>query len=178
MICCRSNSLLAIALLTAAVVVLQLRGRNYVQAAETPQTIVVDLERSRLVSLPKQSHRVIVADPALLQVTVSADEVILKGLDRGETTMVVLDQRGAVVMKSTVRVEYPFDPDVFVQHGLERRTYHCAPLCKLLDVTSDGGSANAKTSNGAASRPTDSKSVKAAEKDFSCGYRCPRRNDH
>lgn len=162
----RPDLLSAIALLAAAVAAPQLPALDSARAAETPPTIVVDLNRSKLVSLQRQPHKVIVGDPALLQVTVSPDGVTLTGLDLGETTMAVIDDGGAVVMKSTVRVESAAAPDIFVQRGLESRVYHCAPLCNLVSAASDGGgggsSANARTSDSAAAQSTDANQTKPA----------------
>lgn len=160
LILCRPNQILTIIVLATAVGGLQFLVLGCALAVEAPPTVIVDLNRSNLVSLPKQPHKVIVRDPALLQVTVSPDGVILTGLDRGETSMVVLDDSGTVVMESTVRVESPSDPDIFIQHGLERRAYHCAPLCKLVSVASDGSGTNARTSDSAAGQSTDSNQTK------------------
>jgi hypothetical protein len=162
----RTNQILTIIMLATAVVGLRFLVVGCASAVEAPLTIVVDLSRGRLVCLSKRARKVIVSDPAVLQVTISTDGMILTGLDLGETTMVVLDERGTVVMESTVRVESASEPDIFVQRGLERRAYHCAPLCKLVSVTSDGGGggtgANAKTNNSAAARSTDSNQTQPA----------------
>jgi hypothetical protein len=151
------NSFSAIALLTAAIVAPDVQSRGAVLAAEASLAIVVvDLNRSRLLELPKAPHRVIVGNPALLGASVSPDGVILTGLDRGETTLDILDDSGAVVMKTAVRVEAHTETDITVQHGLERRTYHCAPHCSLLDIANDqGGAANAGTSTAAAAPSAD-----------------------
>jgi hypothetical protein len=134
------NSFSAIALLTAAIVAPDVQSHGAVFAAEVSLAIVVvDLNRSRLLELPKAPHRVVVSNPALLGVSVSPDGVILTGLDRGETTLDILDDSGAVVMKTTVRVEAHTETDITVQHGLERRTYHCAPHCSLLGIANDQG---------------------------------------
>jgi hypothetical protein len=158
----RPYQILTIIILATAVVGPRFLIVGCALAVEAPPTVVVDLNRSNLLSLPKQPHRVIVGDSTLLQVTLSTDGVILTGLDRGETSMIVLDDRGTVVMESTVRVESPSDPDIFIQHGLERRAYHCAPLCKLVSVASDGGGTgtNAKTSDSAAGQSTDTNQTK------------------
>ena len=75
-----------------------------------------------------------------------------------ETTLDILDDNGAVVMKTTVRVEARTETDITVQHGLERRTYHCAPHCSLLDIVNDqdDAAANVGTSTAiAAPSPAD-----------------------
>jgi Pilus formation protein N terminal region len=153
------NSFSTIALLTAAIVAPDVQSRGSVFAAEaSPAIVVVDLNQSRLLNLPKAPHRVIVSDPALLGVSVSPDGVILTGLERGETTMDILDDSDAVVMKTTVRVEAHTETDITVQHGLERRTYHCAPHCSLLGIANDqGGAAPSAGTNttAAAPAPTD-----------------------
>jgi hypothetical protein len=152
----RPNLLVAIALLAAAAVAPRLPMLGSVLAAEAPPALVVDLNRSKLVSLPKAPHQVIVGDPAILQVADSPDGVTLTGLDQGETTMTVLDDRGGVVTKLMVRVESPSDPDIFVQRGLERGAYHCAPLCRLLSQSGDGGGGDGRASDGARSNSSSS----------------------
>jgi Flp pilus assembly secretin CpaC len=160
----RTSSMLPDMLLATAFVAALLPAIGSADAAETPPTIVLDLDHSRMVSLPKVPHRIIVGDPALVRVTVLPDGVsaVLTGTDRGETTMVVLDDRGAPIMQSTIRVESASDADIFVQRGLERRSYHCAPLCRLVDTVGDGGGADAKTSNGTTSHSTNSNPTQSA----------------
>ena len=164
LISCRTNSILPDMLLATAFMAALLPVVSSALAADALQTIVVDLDRGRLVSLPKQPHKIIVGDPALVQVSVLPDGggAVLTGTGRGETTMVVLDDRGAVVMESTIRVESASDVDIFVQRGSERRSYHCAPLCKLVDTAGDGGGTDARTSNGATSHSTNSNPTQSA----------------
>jgi hypothetical protein len=154
----RTNSMLPDMLLATALVAALLPVISSAHAAEAPPTIVLDLDRGRLVSLPKQPHRIIIGDPALVRVTVLPDGVnaVLTGTDRGETTMVVLDDRGAPIMQSTIRVESASDVDIFVQRGPERRSYHCAPLCKLL--SSEGADTGAGTGNSSVSGSTSTSS--------------------
>jgi len=157
------NSFSAIALFAAAIVAPDVQSRGAVFAADAlPAIVVVDFDRSRLLELPKAPHKVVVGNPTLLRASVSPDGVILTGLNLGETTMDILDDSGAVVTKTTVRVEARTDVDIIIQRGLERRTYHCAPQCDLLDIANDQGSAaaNAGTSTGAALQPTDASQPK------------------
>jgi hypothetical protein len=140
-----------------AVVGLRLLIIGCALAVEVPPTVVVDFNRSTLVSLPKQPHKIFVRDPALLHVAVSPDGVILTGLDCGEISIVILDDKGTVVMESAVRVETP--TSLF---NVASNAYDCAPLRKLVGVASDGGGtvANAKASGSDAAQSTVSNPIK------------------
>jgi hypothetical protein len=111
-------------------------------AAEPLQAIVVELDRAKLVELPQARGRLVLVDPTIVRVTPLSDgaRVVLTGLAFGETSMVVLDQSGAVVMQSVVRVKEPSDPGVTVHRGQERMSYFdCARQCQRRTQLGDAG---------------------------------------
>lgn len=101
--------------------------------ARATEAIVVELDRAKLVNLPQGRGRTVLADPTIIRVTPLSDgsRVVLTGMAFGLTNLVVLDEAGAVVMQSAVKVKEPSDQGVTVHRGQERMSYYdCARQCQ------------------------------------------------
>jgi hypothetical protein len=112
-------------------------------AAEAPGNIIVNLDQAKLVSLPKGPHRIILGNPLIVGVTQlqSGGLAILTGKAFGETNMIVIDERGAVELETTIRVALPSGTDLVVQRGQQHASYGCASGCELRMQLGDVGEA-------------------------------------
>jgi hypothetical protein len=112
-------------------------------AAEAPRTIIVDLDRAKVVSLPRGARQVILGNPIIVGMTQLPDGVtaVLTGKAFGETNLVVLDAKGAIVIDSIIRVEPPSGAGLVVQRGQQRTSYDCASGCELRMQLGDAGEA-------------------------------------
>jgi Flp pilus assembly secretin CpaC len=74
---------------------------------------------------------IIIGNPIVADVTMLKrnNQMILTGKGFGETNLIALDQSGAAVGESIVRVVAP-KTNLVVQRGLERQSYSCAPRCE------------------------------------------------
>jgi Flp pilus assembly secretin CpaC len=97
------------------------------------QTINVEIDKAKLVRLPKGSHTIIQGQPIVVRITKlpGGDSAVLTGTSFGRTNMIVLDANGAVQMDATVRVDPSSDTGVVVHRGLERSSYYdCGHRCE------------------------------------------------
>jgi hypothetical protein len=129
-------------------------------AGDSTQTIVVEVDKAKLVGIPRGGHRIVLGNPLMVQITQIADAVIvLTGTAYGETNMVVFDERNAVVMESMIRIE-PSPGTIIVQRGPQRSSYDCQPGCEVRNQlgnageTADKAAAEIQARNAAASSQT------------------------
>jgi hypothetical protein len=157
----RSGSrMLAIA---GAVAVLSLTAFGHAALAEGPWTITVDLDRAKLVDLPKGLNQIILGNPIIVGITPlpGGGGAVLTGKAFGETNMIVLDDKGAVVLDALIRIGSPSATDLVVQRGQQRASYDCPSGCELRSQLGDVGEAaqdagtQIQTRNGLA-QPTSS----------------------
>ncbi|SFD08993.1 Pilus formation protein N terminal region [Bosea sp. CRIB-10] len=96
--------------------------------AETVQVVV---DHAKVLRLPEKAQTVIVGNPAIADVTVQRNGVmIVTGKSYGVTNLIALDATGALLAESTVRVGAASDSILTVQRGLERESYSCTPACQ------------------------------------------------
>jgi Flp pilus assembly secretin CpaC len=93
--------------------------------------ITVTLDQAKIISLPDGASTIIIGNPIVADVTMLKrnNQMILTGKGFGETNLIALDQSGAAVGESIVRVVAP-KTNLVVQRGLERQSYSCAPRCE------------------------------------------------
>ena len=92
--------------------------------AESQQgAVVVTVDHAKVVSLPEKAQTVIVGNPAIADVTVQRNGVmVVTGKSFGVTNLIALDAAGALVAESLVRVRAASDSILTVQRGLERES--------------------------------------------------------
>ena len=115
------------AAMTAAVLLVGRTGA----APAADATVTVMLDRAQVMHFPAGTDTVIVGNPIIADVTMlrNSGEVILTGKGYGETNLLFLDGRGAVLSEALLRVREPSSVMV-VQRGALRETYACQPRCQ------------------------------------------------
>lgn len=100
-------------------------------AAATPETVMVMVDHAKVVRLPEKAQTVIVGNPAIADVSVQKNGVmVVTGKSFGVTNLIALDAVGTLLAESLVRVGAASDSLVTVQRGLERESYSCTPTCQ------------------------------------------------
>ncbi|MFC7397672.1 pilus assembly protein N-terminal domain-containing protein [Chelatococcus sp. GCM10030263] len=95
------------------------------------ETIVVTLNQAKIIRLPANAQTVIVGNPAIADVTVQKNGIlVVTGKSYGMTNVIALDAKGTVLGESQLRVDNANDAIVMVQRGLERQSYTCTPTCE------------------------------------------------
>ena len=105
-------------------------------AGAAPQTtrlesVIVMVDHAKVVRLPEKAQTVIIGNPAIADVAVQRNGVmVVTGKSFGVTNLIALDASGALLAESLVRVGVDSDSVLTVQRGLERESYSCTPLCQ------------------------------------------------
>jgi Flp pilus assembly secretin CpaC len=147
-------------LAAAACGMLLAAGFAPVHAAPQPskaESVVVMVDHAKVVRLPEKAQTVIVGNPAIADVAIQKNGVmVVTGKSFGVTNLIALDAGGALLAESLVRVGADSDSVLTVQRGLERESYSCTPVCQPTAQLGDAQKyfgevgSQASTRNGAA----------------------------
>jgi Flp pilus assembly secretin CpaC len=92
-------------------------------------TVLVD--NAKVLRLPEKTTTIIVGNPIIAEVTPQRNGVlVLTGKSFGSTNLIALDNGGALIAETTIRVEASGDSTITVQRGLERESLSCTPNCQ------------------------------------------------
>lgn len=127
------------------------------------ESVMVLVDHAKVVRLPEKAQTVIVGNPAIADVAVQRNGVmVVTGKSFGVTNLIALDGTGTLLAESLVRVGAASEAVLTVQRGMERESYSCTPVCQPAAQLGDaqkyfgevGGQASARnaqaTGNGAA----------------------------
>ena len=114
-------------ILLAALVV----GASQAQSdPETGGTIDVYMDLAKLTTLPRGTKSIVIGNPAIADISPlkGGSTVVVTGRSFGETNMIVIDEKGQVIVEKTLRV-HPSDRVLVVRRGDMRTSYSCKPQC-------------------------------------------------
>lgn len=107
--------------------------------SDVGEAVQVVVDHAKVLRLPEKAQTVIVGNPAIADVTVQRNGVmVVTGKSYGVTNLIALDATGALLAESTVRVGAATDSILTVQRGLERESYSCNPACQPSAQLGDG----------------------------------------
>lgn len=99
-------------------------------AAAAP-TLVVAIDQSAAVSLPRGVRDVLIGNPAIADVNVlDASKAVVLGKGYGVTNLIVIDQLGRTVLERQIVVAAPESGRVSVIRGPRVDDYACAAGCE------------------------------------------------
>ena len=94
-------------------------------------SVLVLVDHAKVVRLPEKARTVIVGNPAIADVTLQRNGVmVVTGKSFGVTNLIALDASGTLLAESLVRVSAASDALLTVQRGMERESYSCTPVCQ------------------------------------------------
>lgn len=104
-------------------------------AAASPRgksdSVMVMVDHAKVVRLPEKAQTVVVGNPAIADVSVQRNGVmIVTGKSFGVTNLIALDANGTLLAESMVRVGAASDEVLTVQRGMDRESYACNPNCE------------------------------------------------
>jgi Flp pilus assembly secretin CpaC len=95
------------------------------------ETIVVAIDKAKLLKLPTRVATIVVGNPLIADVALqSGGIIVLTGKGYGITNIVALDRAGNTLLEKSVLVQGPREDLVVVYRGMERESYSCAPICE------------------------------------------------
>lgn len=99
-------------------------------AAAAP-SLVVPIDQSAAVNLPRGTRDVLIGNPAIADVSVlDSGKAVILGKGYGVTNLVVIDQLGRTVMERQIVVSAPATGRVSVIRGARVDDYACAGGCE------------------------------------------------
>lgn len=105
-------------------------GACLAASAASAETILVVVDRAKVIKLPEKTSTVIVGNPIIADVAVQKNGVlVVTGKSFGLTNLIALDTNGAILNESMIRVEGASEAIVTVQRGMDRESYSCTPNC-------------------------------------------------
>jgi Flp pilus assembly secretin CpaC len=95
------------------------------------ESVMVLVDHAKVVRLPEKAQTVVVGNPAIADVSVQRNGVmIVTGKSFGVTNLIALDANGTLLAESQVRVGAAPDSVLTVQRGMDRESYACNPTCQ------------------------------------------------
>lgn len=133
---------------------LLLTGATSVAGQTVPLPVVTVLvDNAKVIRLPEKTSTVIVGNPIIAEVTPQKNGVlVLTGKSFGSTNLIALDNGGAMIAETTIRVEASRDSTITVQRGLDRESLSCTPSCQPSVQLGDSASYFGTTSGQADAR--------------------------
>jgi hypothetical protein len=105
-------------------------GAGLAEQVAAPESIAVTLDQAKLVKLPAGAETIVIGNPAIADVTVQKNGVmVITGRATGRTNFIALDTNGVIISESILSVSVATAGKLIVQRGLERNTYDCSPTC-------------------------------------------------
>ena len=110
-------------------------------------TVSVRLDQNTLMDLRAPAGTVLVADPAVVDVSlVTPSRVAILGRGYGQTNVIITDRMGRVIFQQEVAVMRP-SQEVAVYRGAQSAAFTCSPSCR--PAPSPGGGAQGGGAPGA-----------------------------
>lgn len=109
-----------------------------IAAKASEDTVLVAVDRAKVVRLHQPAQTVIVGNPSIADALVQSRQMlVVTGKSFGVTNLIVLDTNGNTVEELTLHVRGGDDGIVTVQRGATRLSYSCAPDCERTLVLGD-----------------------------------------
>ena len=100
------------------------------QALAAAQPVVVNVDQSQIVTLPRQAGTVVIGNPSIADASIQGLMLFIHGRGFGTTNLIVLDDQGAQMANYQLTVQLGGDYNVTTfKAGLEY-SYVCAPDCE------------------------------------------------
>jgi Flp pilus assembly secretin CpaC len=105
-------------------------------AAGDPVEVTIDF--AKVMKLDKPAHTIIIGNPGIADASVDDEStLILTGKTAGTTNIIVLDEGGAELLNTVVRVSSDVQQLTTVFYGKNRQTFSCAPVCEQVVSVGD-----------------------------------------
>ncbi|WP_267358355.1 MULTISPECIES: pilus assembly protein N-terminal domain-containing protein [unclassified Methylobacterium] len=115
----------------AGLLLLIMGGAAAAGQPEPLPVVTVLVDNAKVIRLPEKTTTVIVGNPIIAEVTPQKNGVlVLTGKSFGSTNLIALDNAGAMIAETMIRVEASRDSTIMVQRGLDRESLSCTPNCQ------------------------------------------------
>ncbi|KQW71013.1 hypothetical protein ASE17_15095 [Phenylobacterium sp. Root77] len=109
-------------------------------AAQAAPALVVPIDQSTPLALPRGARDVLIGNPAIADVAVlDAGKAVVSGRGYGVTNLIIIDQLGRTVLERQIVVSAPAAGRVSVIRGPRVSEYACAGGCERAGGDKDAG---------------------------------------
>ena len=113
------------------------------QHASAGQPLIVQTDKSQLISVSAEPGAVVIGNPSIADITVNGKQIFVHGHAFGDTSLLVLDTAGNQIANFDITVAHNPDNGVTVFKGYltgaYRYSYTCAPHCESTIIPGDDG---------------------------------------
>ncbi|PHS24416.1 MAG: pilus assembly protein [Robiginitomaculum sp.] len=100
-------------------------------AREEEESFAVEVDKAKVLRLPRAASAVIVGNPAIADAAVHNGRILfITGKIYGNTNIIALDARGNTILERTISVSAPKMAAITYYRGGLQRSYTCAGLCE------------------------------------------------
>ena len=107
------------------------------QIALAGQPLIVQTDKSQLISVSAEPGAVVIGNPSIADITVNGKQIFVHGHSFGETNLMVLDGAGNQIANFDITVANSTENSVAIFQPSGRRSYACAPLCESTIIPGD-----------------------------------------
>jgi hypothetical protein len=106
-----------------------------VGSAFAAQMLEVQVDKSRMLTLPAQPGAIVIGNPSIADVTTNGDKLFVHGRNFGETNLLILDLDGNTILEYNLVTRHVTETAVAVFKGstfgsTSRTSFTCYPLCE------------------------------------------------
>lgn len=107
-------------------------------AAAADEPIDVTIDFAKVMKLPEPAHTIFIGNPGIADATMGDEKtLVLTGKTAGTTNLIVLNESGAEVLNSIIRVASDSRALTTVFYGVSRQSFSCAPICEQVISVGD-----------------------------------------
>jgi Flp pilus assembly secretin CpaC len=104
-------------------------------SAFAAQVLEVQVDKSRMLTLPAQPGAIVVGNPSIADVTTNGDKLFVHGRTFGETNLMILDINGNTILEYNLVTRHVNETAVAVFKGstfggTTRQSFTCYPICE------------------------------------------------
>jgi hypothetical protein len=99
--------------------------------SESKDSLIVTVDRAKIFRISRPARTVIIGNPSIADATVEDERtLVLTGRSFGVTNIIILDEKGDLIVDRTIVVRGHEANTVRVYRRASRETYACAPICE------------------------------------------------
>jgi Flp pilus assembly secretin CpaC len=102
------------------------------------EPIEVTIDFAKVMKLDKAARTIVVGNPGIFDASVGDEKtLVLTGKSAGTTNLIVLDDGGAEILNTSVRVSSDVRQLTTIFYGTHRQSFSCAPVCESVVSVGD-----------------------------------------
>lgn len=107
-------------------------------AAPVGPVVDVTIDFAKILRLDQPASTIVIGNPGIADAAVEDEKtVVLTGKTAGTTNLIILDENGAEMANTVIRVSSDIQQLTTVFYGSQRQTFSCSPTCERVISVGD-----------------------------------------